>query len=124
MNTVEIIRELILKKLDEPKYTETRLASEIGINQGTIAKYIKYSVRAPDIETLLKIAKYFNKPITYFFDKIPEDIRPSPISEEIVQICNKLPLDAQLMILNYARFTFDGSTKQSKEFKKINGNNI
>ena len=54
-----------LKKLRlEHNITQKKLAEHIGVSQQSINKYENHNIE-PDIETLCRIATYFNVPVDY-----------------------------------------------------------
>lgn len=54
-----------LKKLrEEAKVTQKALADAIGVSQQSINKYENHNIE-PDIETLIRIAQYFNTSVDY-----------------------------------------------------------
>jgi transcriptional regulator with XRE-family HTH domain len=104
---VELIRDLFLMELSKPDITEGDLAGKLGLNQGTIAKYIKYRTKKPNIDTLHSIAKYFNKPIEYFLDGQPEiaaNVLPIDLmKDEIDKIYRTIDNTQREKLLEFAR---------------------
>jgi predicted transcriptional regulator len=49
---VEIITKLFLEELDQRGMTEAKLAEMIGVNQGTVNKYVKNRVQTPPLSNL------------------------------------------------------------------------
>ncbi len=55
------------------KISQKQLAEHLNVTQVQISKY-ELGKNEPDLETLSKIAKYFNVSIDYILDKEPSDL--------------------------------------------------
>lgn len=71
------MKNLIKGELDSG-VKQIELAGKIGVSQSTIQK-ILYTQTKPTIETVKKVARYFNKSTSYFLD----DEYPEHVSEEL-----------------------------------------
>jgi transcriptional regulator with XRE-family HTH domain len=99
----------IAKLLEEEKqknnFTATELARRIGLKQPQITKYIAGDTDSPDVDTLLKIMKYFKKPFAYFYDdQSNNDVcTASDPCKAACEICDSLPPDQQERALRIIR---------------------
>ena len=57
----------INKLINEGGITKTKLSEDLGVERKTLNSWCKTT--EPKLKDLVKIANYFNLPITYFFDE-------------------------------------------------------
>ena len=83
-----------LKKLrGSKKISQKQLADIVSVSQQSINKYENHSIE-PDIQTLMKLADYFNTSIDYLvgytdIDHKIEELTPSDLNEEKQRIISK-----------------------------------
>lgn len=104
---------VVLRKLrEEAKVTQKQLADAIGISQQSINKYENHNIE-PDIETLIRIADFFDTSVDYLIEhslirnkiestspfELNED--ESKIIEEYRRLTNKQRKCVQTLIHSY-----------------------
>ena len=67
MDTKKLGKKIKLARV-EADLTQTQLAKKIKAKQKSISRY-ETSASLPSIETLVKLAKAFKKPVGYFLDE-------------------------------------------------------
>ena len=77
------------------KISQQQLADVIGVTQQSINKYETHSVE-PDIETLIKLADYFETTIDYLVGRTESNKKNATeiTNDEITMICNFRKLNA------------------------------
>ena len=71
-----------LRKLrEESNTTQKQLAEVVGVSQQSINKYENHNVE-PDIETLVRIANYFNTSVDYLIGRTEDTPVPAEILNE------------------------------------------
>lgn len=75
-----------LRKLrDESKVTQKQLAEAIGVSQQSINKYENHNIE-PDIETLIRIADYFNTSVDYLIGRSTNAVSSPGLSRDEVTL--------------------------------------
>lgn len=71
-----------IKILYENSIKKSKIPNEIGMSRSTFFEMMN-GIGSPRVENLEKVAKYFNKPISYFFDEeiIPNQDQENKIKE-------------------------------------------
>lgn len=72
--------------------SQQKLADAIGVSQQSINKYENHKIE-PDIDTLIKIADFFETSVDYLIghtdiDHIIEEVTPCTLNDEEIQIIN------------------------------------
>ena len=94
-----------LKKLRiETNSTQQQLADYIMVSQQSVNKYENHNVE-PDIETLIKIADYFDVSIDYLvgrknFNDIDNSLYYESNDKTIIELCRKLDKKQKEAIIN------------------------
>ena len=86
------------------KITQKQLGDVLGVAESTISMY-ESGNRQPDVDTMRKIADYFNVTIDYLIGG--ENISSSDkdeLDEKIIKIFGSLSEADQAQILDYARY--------------------
>lgn len=73
--------------------SQQKLADAVGVSQQSINKYENHKIE-PDIETLIKIADFFETSVDYLIghtdiDHIIEEITPCTLNDEEMQLINR-----------------------------------
>lgn len=102
-----------LKKLRNQKHiSQLQLAKIIGISQQSINKYENHGVE-PDIETLIKMAKFFNTSVDYLIgnteiNRVIENIERFDLNNDEAEVIDKYRLlnenekkSIKMIIYNY-----------------------
>ena len=99
MKNLKIIRE---------KYniTQIKLSTEIEVSQEAISAY-ESGKALPSVETLIKLAKYFNTSTDYLLGLTDNSIKISNISknehDELLSIYSRLDKESKEDVLKYAK---------------------
>lgn len=97
MNQIKLLRKA-------KKITQKQLGDVLGVAESTISMY-ESGNRQPDVDTMRKIADYFNVTIDYLIGG--ENISSSDkdeLDEKIIKIFGSLSEADQAQILDYARY--------------------
>lgn len=86
------------------KVTQSEMASSIGTNKANISRWEKGEVE-PDLETLIKLAKYFNVTTDYLLgvETSKEEVAPefNPEQLQVVNLVKKLNNKELEKVYNY-----------------------
>ena len=105
---------LKIKELREKEpLTQAEFAKKIGVSQSTVAAW-ELGTREPNIETLIKLSRYFNTSVDYLvgnnFSEIEKKYQPkSGYEREIIKLFNLLEPHYQVQILEYTQYFYERS---------------
>ena len=99
MKNLKIIRE-------EYNITQIKLSTEIEVSQEAISAY-ESGKALPSVETLIKLAKYFNTSTDYLLGLTDNSLKISNISknehDELLSIYSRLDKESKEDVLKYAK---------------------
>lgn len=87
-----MFNEWLLKQLQDREWSQADLARHSGITKGAVSNYI--NGRVPDESSLRKIAKAFNLPTDFVFEKagiLPPKPELSPVKRALLHLAEGLP---------------------------------
>ena len=107
-----------LKKLRESdNISQVKFAKEIGFSQASIAAW-ENGTREPGLETLLKIALYFNVSVDYLIgNKAIKEKSPSKITSEeqaLLDDFRSLPIQERAQAIEYVHYLADKRGSKNK----------
>ena len=98
----EKMYKIFINLCNKNNITPTKLAQEIGIKH-QLFSYWKSGKRQPSLNTLTKIAEYFNVPIDYLLgNTIPNTIKSAELDADIISDKEFMNLVYQLYMLDNA----------------------
>ena len=88
---------LIQKLRKEHKYSQKELGDFLGIGVSTISMW-ESEKREPDLTHLKAIAELFHVSVDYILTGVVDDVRLSPIEQEVLELFRELPNEQQYEI--------------------------
>ena len=88
--------------------TMKRLGDIIGIAENVVSRY-ETGKRQPDIETQVKLSRYFNVTVGYLMgvedsQDTETDSSPDPVRQAAMDLFDTIPEDRRAVALEYLRF--------------------
>lgn len=93
----DILREL----LEEAEITQKQLATELNLLPATLGRYIR-NEREPDIETIKRIAKYFDVSTDYLLD-YQAGRTSSHIEDELLRVFRSMTSEQQVIYVEQGK---------------------
>lgn len=93
---------MIQKLRKEHKYSQKELGTHLGIGVSTISMW-EAEKREPDLSHLKSIAELFHVSVDYILTGVVDDVRLSPMEQEILELFRELPTEQQYEIKGIIR---------------------
>lgn len=87
--------------LEETEITQKQLATELNLLPATLGRYIR-NEREPDIETIKRIAKYFDVSTDYLLDYQSGGIH-SHIEDEVLRVFRSMTAEQQIIYMEQGK---------------------
>lgn len=102
--------EQFSKLCDATRKSPNAVAKDIGISSGSITAW--KNGRVPFYDTIERLAKYFNVPVSYFYDENFYSNLTAPVNTNI----KKTPVDENVELVG--KITFGKNPNELNEFEK------
>lgn len=114
------IGEKIKSLRQAKKLSQRAMAKDLNITNPTISMW-ENGIRNPDTHTLTELSKYFNVPISYFFEDQKNDLNKPieimPYHQEVIDLVLQLDLIQCSRLCGYIEHQFETTLQKTKESK-------
>lgn len=107
----------------ERGFTQSQIAQLLGVNQTAVGKYERGELE-PNIETLKKLADFFECSIDYLTGRADDlgvisinstpSLNPSPSARELLTLFEGLPQEYKAQVLEYVRYFAERTSNQGR----------